>query len=936
MLSHQIEKLSTQSDKIIDTIHSSIDWVKEYKIVPAENKKAMVSALDKYRRDTERYKRALFKRPAIAIFGQSQVGKSYLVSNLAKRKEDKDLMITPQGCTPVDFMQMNPPGGSKEATGIVSRFTIDYEPVNPDFPYTLKLFSQCDIAKIILNGYFSDINKWNYSIDQKKIKETIDQTKAKVSNSEIPGFSKDDVLSLKEYLNDNFDRHIVRDLNKINFWEDISSIIPYISPEKRSDLLQLTWGENDFFTDIFNKCSITLRELNFSRTVQCNDKALSPNTDTLIDLERLRELYISSSKTDVEIYKEKQKLATVNRSVLSILTAEVILPLEKGIAEAQNREFLKEADILDFPGARSRLHIEESTFIERNDIEKLQVFIRGKVAYLFDMYNFDFEISTLVFCMDNTQPNVNELPHIVSNWVQNNHGENTQARQKREEILAELLPESLNPVVPLFVVQTKFNIDLKGNPATEKPHDPDSHNSKWEARLNENFNRFMMNQIPDQWANKWSQTDGSFKNMFLLRDPKWSSDVFEGYLTDAGVETAIKGDYVQKLKDMKTSFLAHPFSKKHFRNPEEAWEESCTLNKSGIDYIVKYMTPTCNPQIRLERLKTLINAQKDKVNAEFEHYVDTGDLASKLRKANVKGGKVFMFMMNWVKKTSGFGFFVDKLVLRENEAWQVYWNLKSAPPPDKPAPGSGSESIATLRQFFESYGIDLDESKGLEQNLTELKELLGIEYDEDLYEILKTSGIDLQKILEGGDKPVKTESERFAEKLIEHWFSKVVEIKNDPFFNARGLNKDIIGLICESLDKSKERVKLKQIIATQLKEEIERVTTSNDNYDLVAHISSAIINDYVNTVGWKFIDEDKNPDYPKIKNQPIFSTKGITTPKKESLDMSLDYPGMLIFNQWIWGMRESFKANVLFEEKAGNTQDALIKQKLAEILKRMN
>ncbi len=942
MITEKINKLTNTCDSIINTIPKTTDWVGKYKIVPQENKKALNYQLNKYRRDTQRYKDALTKRPSIAIFGQSQVGKSYLVSNLAKRNEDFSLMVeVPGENKKIDFIEeMNPPGGGKEATGLVSRFTVQDNYSSGQKPYLLKLFSQCDIVKIITNGYLSDIKPYVYEVNKVEVQNIINLVKAKKSSSIQAGFTEDDVFELKEYLNHNFRSHsIIKDFNNLNFWDDIADIIPYLSYNIRYEILELLWGKQDFFTELFKNCSSGLKEIDFAKEVRCGLQALSPNTDTLLDVQRLREMFGDGTvKQDVDLYRDTTKIARLPRSVVSAITAEVILPLPKDIVNTAERAFLKDADILDFPGARSRNMIPEQTFIENDNVDKLEIFLRGKVAFLFDRYNYNFEISTLMFCMHNDQPEVQDIPRLLYEWISTNHGASPQERETRENLLSQIVPNSgIKRIIPLLVVQTKFNIDLKGNPATETIGKSASHDWKWNARLDANFHKFMIKPVVDKWPESWNISDGSFKNIFLLRDPKWSTDVFEGYDSTNKNETGLKSPYDKKLEDMKTSFLSHKYTNLHFRSPMDAWVESCTPNKSGIDYIVKYLSPTCNPIIRLERLKTLIHEQKTNVLQAFENYVDSGDLASKLKKAKVNGAKVFMSMMKWVKKTNGFGAFLDELTINEDEAWKVYWNLKSSPPKteNNGQDANNEQSVATFKQYLEEAGIPFDISKDIRWHIEQLKEFFGFDDDESIYEVLKEADIDLEKILKGGESVdyIKSEAEIYSEMLIENWFSKVINLKNNTNLLNKGLSKNIISLVCNTLDKSKERIGLKRLLTDRIHDEVEYFSVSK-NYNIVAHISATTINDYINSIGWKFVDETIT-EYPKVKNVPVYSKQGVLTPKKEDLRMDIDYPGMLLFNEWNAGIRNSFTANVLFEEKAGNTEDALVKQKLNDILKKM-
>ena len=222
--------------------------------------------LKKLRRDAKRYESALPRRPSVAIFGQSQVGKSYLVSNLAKTPEAVSLFVkVPDTGEEVDFIaNINPPGGGKEATGLVSRFTTKNNWQAGFKPYLLRLFSQADLVKIISNGYLSDITHYQYAINRDEIQKTIQTLAERKQNSPCPGFSEDDVYDVKDYCNNNFrDHFIIKDLNNINFWDDIAAIVPYIDSSERFKVFEILWGKQPFFTELFKKLSDGMKQLNF-------------------------------------------------------------------------------------------------------------------------------------------------------------------------------------------------------------------------------------------------------------------------------------------------------------------------------------------------------------------------------------------------------------------------------------------------------------------------------------------------------------------------------------------------------------------------------------------------------------------------------------------------------------------------------------------------
>ena len=59
---------------------------------------------------------------AVAVFGPSQSGKSYLISALARRGTDPGLARF--GDRTLDFVRDINPEGGQEATGLITRFTL--------------------------------------------------------------------------------------------------------------------------------------------------------------------------------------------------------------------------------------------------------------------------------------------------------------------------------------------------------------------------------------------------------------------------------------------------------------------------------------------------------------------------------------------------------------------------------------------------------------------------------------------------------------------------------------------------------------------------------------------------------------------------------------------------------------------------------------------
>ncbi len=938
------EKLSQKCTLIQDVIGDGITWTEQN--ADADKQKVTVYNLKKYRRAAKRYLEAVPKRPSIAIFGQSQVGKSYLVSNMTKTPEAQSLDILIPGTTDrIDFIsKINPPGGGKEATGLVSRFTIAASWQAGQQPYELRLFSQADLVKIITNGYLSDITHYQYTVDREKIRIVLENATKKASPKEMPGFSEDDVYDVKEYLNFKFrDHFIIKDLNNIGFWDDIAQIVPMLNAENRWEIFELLWGRQPFFTDLFKKLSAGLAQIGFLANVRCELDALTPQQQTILDVQRLREFYAENNLPFVNLYDDTRLLASVNRSVVSALTAETVLPLPTETANHQKRAFLKDADVLDFPGARSRQQIPEDTFEAKPNDDKLLVFLRGKVAFLFDRYNFNSEISTLLFCMDDKQPEVADLPQFLYEWIRSTHGALPEKREAREKRLAEIVPQNdIAKLIPLLVVFTKFNIELSGNPATEKPGDLGPHNAKWTARVGANFGDQMSISVGDKWIEQWD-TAGTFKNLFCLRDPKWSKNIYTG-MEDGTTETGIKPDYLEKLKDMEKSFVNHKDVKDHFHNPQEAWNECTNLNKSGIDYIIKYLTPTSNPAIKREQvLSQILDLQVDLYNELGAFYVG-GNVEEKLKKARINSAQVFMALMKMQKENNTFGNFIDRLVISDDLSWKIYFDLMMSKQIDlgeeqkKPTKTDRKTVSLDLIDMLKQF-INIEKGESPESILKKLQDYFGIHDNESLAKVLEDTGVDIRGLIETKNdssniQEIRDRSVIYAENLIGKWLEHIEYLKSEDILWILGLQKKIADLVIKELDKNKNRVNLKKVIADTVREHVENFQLTG-NIDIVARISANIMNEFVNTLGFKYLPESERPKVKPEDTVPVFTDKNIKAPEKKDLVLGIEFPGERFFVEWASAMRNSFESNVYFEEKVKDAQKAEADNKLGALLEKI-
>lgn len=196
-------RLADIGTALSQSLGAAIDWVEQARqtarSVDREADK-LVEGLRRSRIKSRRLTAAASRSPAIGIFGISQAGKSFLVDSLAKGENGR--LESMLGSQRLDFMKhVNPPGGGKEATGLVTRFTRVASNAPADFPVEVELVSESDLIKILWNSYIRDFDQeaMPNRVDPESIDELLRKVEPQRQAGPVPGITVDDVVDLMDY-----------------------------------------------------------------------------------------------------------------------------------------------------------------------------------------------------------------------------------------------------------------------------------------------------------------------------------------------------------------------------------------------------------------------------------------------------------------------------------------------------------------------------------------------------------------------------------------------------------------------------------------------------------------------------------------------------------------------------------------------------------------
>ena len=580
----------------------------------------------------------LSSNPTLGVFGQSQVGKSFLISNLAS-PNCEDLTAKLDGQLVSFSKHLNPShaGANQESSGIVTRFSKNVEKVPPHYPFKLKIFDEIDIVKILAYAFFHNVTFSNSELrdnvdeffkSEDKIVSFFDKELAsdryKIDDKSccIKGNS---IVSLARYIKENASFGQLQALRPQDlFWDKTINIIEKLNFEGRARIYKKIWGETKIFNYFLDHIGKAIQILGGTHEVYApisscsidNGNGLEKRSDgTLLDIAVLENLidlnirnsngepkFVENNEIDISLDSEGTNIVKLPFPVLASVTREIVFPLE-------NESNCGNLDILDFPGARTpdAFSFEKVNSFD-GDLDKItDLFRRGKVSYLFESYSHNHEIDVLILCMraDGEQSDVAEdlfLP--VEKWINNNIGATPEQRA------------NFASVPPLIGAFTKLDISImRGN---------DSDTTEAAKSVSQVFH-VALNRLKSPWLTDWSN-DKCFDKFFCLRKINLKNESEKLYEVenngDSIVETKLReDDKTKRILSVYRDNICKLEEGKYLYgyNPDTKWadtlEEVLKPNDGGIKCLLTYIrTNFSNYDRNKQKVKkdTLKNVDKIK------------------------------------------------------------------------------------------------------------------------------------------------------------------------------------------------------------------------------------------------------------------------------------------------------------------------------------
>ena len=537
----------------------------------------------------------------VGVYGPSQAGKSYLISVLGRPK-GSELMAAFDGVDErIKYLDRINPEGQGESTGLVTRFTVARVPSPPGFPVKVRFLSEPDLARILANAFAMDGDASEPVPGPEEVERLLAAAEARAGGGSDPAFSTEEMWDVQEYISNEFHR-LAYFAALRPYWDRAASVVPRLDPAGRAELLAVLWGRHRKLTELYVSLASHLKTLRDSREAFAPLAALIPRETSIIDVQTLKELDGEASYDPVDVHTDSGASATIPRGELTALVSEMIVPM----AESP-WDFMSGTDLLDFPGTRNRFTHDLAQYLEAGEAPLAQLFLRGKVAYLFDRYVAEQELTSMLLCIGDGNMEAKDLPDLIDRWVAATHGASPSEREDARCIL--------------FFLLTKFDTLL-----VESGGAGDDPRTRFDRRI-QNSMIEPFGKLPDSWLNEWT-TRAPFGNSFWLRNPEYEAAVIE--YDGNGREVRVRPDRRDRVEALRDGAVGSELVQRHFSDPALAWEAAMEIDDGGVTRLAGALAEVCVPEVKLEQVRTQLAAQVRVLEHRLAPFYISSDIETRL------------------------------------------------------------------------------------------------------------------------------------------------------------------------------------------------------------------------------------------------------------------------------------------------------------------
>lgn len=483
-------------------------WLKEHKPEIAGSKKREFS---KSIAELNKYHRALNRKAAIGVYGQSQSGKSFLIDSMLRDGDQKSFEISGLGA----YKNLNPVTEA-EATAVTCRFTTESGGQDGNL-YVCELLSLGELLNIVIAG----TEEFEDSISGTAISEDDIETNGRelgtdevydilehfqIIESSAPEADAPLFKQLSEIIQEVMERGKVTTGGIKNIIKKL--LKPY------GNLVQFFEQLIHFYEDTYTEEAKVMVPQSIIPKLLNTNSMLSWNTPNAY------KIGLKRGNSGIEVIEG----ATYDIAVLQILCSELILPLEQ-----PHPDFLAEVDILDFPGLRA---LNTSGVESYSDNQIIRAIKQGKLKRTFELYSRRKEIPALILTSPIENHEARDLDKKMNLWIEEYCGENTS--------------DNLNRF--LFMVMTKSDKIIIASQSWKQ---------NFEEKLESRFSTTYKKEFESLFIR---MNEAEFTNLYMSINHEFASKILSGeelakareiFLNNTHVKAAVNSIKAELFKDLQ-------------------------------------------------------------------------------------------------------------------------------------------------------------------------------------------------------------------------------------------------------------------------------------------------------------------------------------------------------------------------------------------------
>ncbi|MGO7179031.1 virulence factor SrfC family protein [Rhizobium ruizarguesonis] len=746
------------------------------------------------------------ERPmCVGVFGPSQAGKSYLVSVLARSKDTPLMARFGDLGRDVDFIREINPGGDRESTGLVTRFSIRQEPSPAGSPVVLRMLSAADVAKVLGNSFFFDGDqKKRPPLKPETVLAVLDAARKRIGAKNV-GVTDEDMWDLQDYFEKQFSGlAYIETLSA--YWEEAAELAPMLSVRDQAALFSVLWGGVSQFTDLYVRLVSALEQIGYAKVAYCPIDALVPREKSIIDVATLHGLG-QSPDDGLAIRSMNGPNVSLPRAVVTALAAELRISITE-----QPWPFFDHTDLLDFPGARSRQKVDFDTFFEDKPDGLQDLFRRGKVAFLFDRYVAEQEISSILLCIRPSNQEVVELPDMIDRWIQVTHGATPQDRARA--------------TTALFLILTMMDQHFTEKAGDEGNDPSDRFRARMGASLTGYFGK------AHRWPFEW--TPGRpFDNTYWLRNPNFKAEFLIKY--EGNDEVEILSDKVEKVSMLRAAYLEVDEVRQHFRDAAKAFDEALRLNDGGVNYLAENLAVACKPDMKFNQIRERVSAVAQEIRRVVSPYFVDSDINKRLEQRQEVSERILAGLsQSWDQNR--FGSAIKLLQISQNgisEHLHISYGRRSRAAADAEAAASKPGKPA----------------------LPGRPKLPGAKPEPTMAANVSSLSVSSRAI---------ARETYLAKAAVGHWTENLLALlRNDEALNTMAIDAETAGELVSELIAGARRSDLESRIAIDLERLAGNAIERPDILlEKAGFFATSHINRFASTLGFDTVPEDKRPRAP--------------------------------------------------------------------------